>query len=471
MGGKVQTQYPRKNWSSLMLMNCAELGAWTKEAVETQTGAWLHRFEAIPDEQIGDISEEWNVLDHMTGPTKLLHYTSGGPWLKGCEDADHADLWHDTARSTRPPTRRADAAMTRVRRALLAAVAALARRARARARAVAPARRSRGARWPRSATRSRSRFAPARRRPTPCARRRRGRRARSRRQQPPAAPPGAGAGAGGHQPRRRRAQGLRPAQPGRAGGRRGLGVRDDPHRDQRRLPRDARRHDAGRDVPQPVRRGAGHAQPVVFPLAGLRGEHPRPRAPARALRRRRDRPRGVGGGRPARHVRRVPREPAVRARRRRPAARGRARAHRRPQPPARRGLRASIRAASTTVARCSTGTTARSTSRRATTSTSTSPGEAGLAAHHLPARLPRRAAAPPPRRPAGHRRFRPPRAARKLKAKLKVYSATHPRQAPERPAGDHRPRHRNRQGLLPAGRRAPHVQDRPRRLDSAGSRR
>jgi len=94
MGGKVQTQYPRKNWSSLMLMNCAKLTAWTKEAVETQTGAWLHRFEAIPDEQIGDISEEFNVLDHMTGPTKLLHYTSGGPWLEGCEGCDHADLWH-----------------------------------------------------------------------------------------------------------------------------------------------------------------------------------------------------------------------------------------------------------------------------------------------------------------------------------------------------------------------------------------
>jgi hypothetical protein len=95
MGGKVQTQYPRKNWSSLMLMNNAELGCWTMEAVETQSGAWLHRFEPIPDEQVGDISEEWNVLDHMTGPTKLLHYTSGGPWLPGCEDADHADLWHE----------------------------------------------------------------------------------------------------------------------------------------------------------------------------------------------------------------------------------------------------------------------------------------------------------------------------------------------------------------------------------------
>ncbi len=94
MGGKVQTQYPRKNWSSLMLMDCARLTAWTKDAVETRSGAWLHRFETIPDEQIGDLPEAWNVLDHISGPTELLHYTSGGPWLAGCEDAEHADLWH-----------------------------------------------------------------------------------------------------------------------------------------------------------------------------------------------------------------------------------------------------------------------------------------------------------------------------------------------------------------------------------------
>jgi hypothetical protein len=98
MGGKTQTQYPRKNWSSLMLTNNSEMTAWTKEAAETQSGAWLHRFEPIPDEKIGDIPEDFNVLDHMTGPTKLLHYTSGGPWLPGCEDADHADVWHEYRR-------------------------------------------------------------------------------------------------------------------------------------------------------------------------------------------------------------------------------------------------------------------------------------------------------------------------------------------------------------------------------------
>jgi lipopolysaccharide biosynthesis glycosyltransferase len=94
MGGKVQTTYPRKNWSSMMLMNTPKLKLWDLESVSTWSGKQLHRFEGVPDDQIGDIPTEYNVLDHMTGPTRLLHYTSGGPWLEGCEDADHADLWH-----------------------------------------------------------------------------------------------------------------------------------------------------------------------------------------------------------------------------------------------------------------------------------------------------------------------------------------------------------------------------------------
>ena len=34
MDGRAQTVYPSKNWSSLMLMNCARLRLWTKEVVE-----------------------------------------------------------------------------------------------------------------------------------------------------------------------------------------------------------------------------------------------------------------------------------------------------------------------------------------------------------------------------------------------------------------------------------------------------
>jgi len=87
---KPQSSYPRKNWSSLMLMDCAKLRCWTKEAAETQSGAWLHRFEPVPDAQIGDIDgRAWNVLDRYDENTKLIHYTSGGPWTS------FGDVWFD----------------------------------------------------------------------------------------------------------------------------------------------------------------------------------------------------------------------------------------------------------------------------------------------------------------------------------------------------------------------------------------
>lgn len=91
MGGKMQTVYPRKNWSSLMMMDCAKLKSWTKEAVETASGAWLHRFESIPDAEIGEIpGASWNVLDDGI---KLLHYTAGGPWLPGYKDHPYGSVW------------------------------------------------------------------------------------------------------------------------------------------------------------------------------------------------------------------------------------------------------------------------------------------------------------------------------------------------------------------------------------------
>jgi Glycosyl transferase family 8 len=93
MDGKVQTVYPRKNWSSLMIMNCEKLRLWTKETVETATGGYLHRFQDIPDEAIGDIPNTWNVLDRMDENTKHLHYTSGGPWFEEYKDHPHGDLW------------------------------------------------------------------------------------------------------------------------------------------------------------------------------------------------------------------------------------------------------------------------------------------------------------------------------------------------------------------------------------------
>lgn len=93
MYGCPQTSYPRKNWSSLMIMNCARLKLWSKQVVETQTGAYLHRFQDISDEAIGDIPAGWNELDRMDGQTKLIHYTGGGPWFDDYLDHPHAGIW------------------------------------------------------------------------------------------------------------------------------------------------------------------------------------------------------------------------------------------------------------------------------------------------------------------------------------------------------------------------------------------
>ncbi len=82
MYGAVQTNYPRKNWSSMMQMSCSKLKVWSKEVVETQTGAYLHRFQDIPDNEIGELPRTWNVLDDMDNTTKLIHYTNGGPWFE-----------------------------------------------------------------------------------------------------------------------------------------------------------------------------------------------------------------------------------------------------------------------------------------------------------------------------------------------------------------------------------------------------
>jgi len=94
MYGCPQTSYPRKNWSSLMIMNCDRLRLWTQEVVATATGAYLHRFQDVPDEQIGSIPPTWNTLDWMDDSTQLIHYTNGGPWFEQYKDHPHADVWY-----------------------------------------------------------------------------------------------------------------------------------------------------------------------------------------------------------------------------------------------------------------------------------------------------------------------------------------------------------------------------------------
>ena len=110
MYGCEQSSYPRKNWSSLMLMNCERLSLWTKEVVATRTGAYLHRFQDIPDEEIGEIPDTWNTLDWMDDRTKLIHYTNGGPWFEAYRDHPHAGVWERCRDEMVAAVRRASAA-------------------------------------------------------------------------------------------------------------------------------------------------------------------------------------------------------------------------------------------------------------------------------------------------------------------------------------------------------------------------
>lgn len=93
MDGRQQTSYPRKNWSSLMLLDCGKLTAWSKENVETKPASWLHRFEPIPDDKIGEIPKTWNTLDWYDETTDLVHYTEGGPWFERCKDHPFGKVW------------------------------------------------------------------------------------------------------------------------------------------------------------------------------------------------------------------------------------------------------------------------------------------------------------------------------------------------------------------------------------------
>lgn len=100
MDGKQQTVYPRKNWSSVMLINCGHPSnkALTPDLVNSETGQYLHRFSWLKDEEIGEFSHEWNWLvgvykEPQDGKPKALHYTVGGPWFKDYRNCEYKKEW------------------------------------------------------------------------------------------------------------------------------------------------------------------------------------------------------------------------------------------------------------------------------------------------------------------------------------------------------------------------------------------
>ena len=91
--------YPRKNWSSVILFNCAHPshGILTPEYVGEAGGSVLHRFAWLNDEEIGELPVEWNWLvgeypdrDGM----KLYHHTLGSPGFAEYSECHSSKEWN-----------------------------------------------------------------------------------------------------------------------------------------------------------------------------------------------------------------------------------------------------------------------------------------------------------------------------------------------------------------------------------------
>jgi len=97
--GSKNEDYPRKNWSSVILWNCGSFPnrRLMPDFVQKATGAELHRFTWLEDERIGELPREWNWLPDEYGPNpaaKLLHYTLGTPCFHEFADTPQSEDWH-----------------------------------------------------------------------------------------------------------------------------------------------------------------------------------------------------------------------------------------------------------------------------------------------------------------------------------------------------------------------------------------
>ncbi len=98
---QVQTVYPRKNWSSVMLFNNALCKALSVEYVNTAAGLDLQRFFWLDDSLIGELPLEWNWLvgEYKHNPdVRIAHFTIGGPYFDEYRGCDYAEEWFEENR-------------------------------------------------------------------------------------------------------------------------------------------------------------------------------------------------------------------------------------------------------------------------------------------------------------------------------------------------------------------------------------
>lgn len=92
--------YPRKNWSSVMLINCGHY-AWrqvTPDFVQQSSGQVLHQFKFMVDDEIGELPKDWNhipIEQEENKDAKLVHYSLGLPVFKHYSYCEFSDDWFE----------------------------------------------------------------------------------------------------------------------------------------------------------------------------------------------------------------------------------------------------------------------------------------------------------------------------------------------------------------------------------------
>lgn len=98
--GAKNEDYPRKNWSSLILWNNHHIAnrCLDPQTVSAVDGKFLHRFQWLNDTEIGSLPLNWNWLAMEYEPTEqanLIHYTIGTPCFAAYQNCDMSqDWWH-----------------------------------------------------------------------------------------------------------------------------------------------------------------------------------------------------------------------------------------------------------------------------------------------------------------------------------------------------------------------------------------
>ena len=94
--GDSQLPYPRKNWSSVMIMNCGHPAnrRLDLEVLNSWKGLSLHVFQWLQEKDIGELPTVWN---HLITEPALVHFTEGLPDQPGRDKTPYAAEWMELA--------------------------------------------------------------------------------------------------------------------------------------------------------------------------------------------------------------------------------------------------------------------------------------------------------------------------------------------------------------------------------------